>query len=180
MRKLLVTCLMIWTPGLGLADGLTTTYDDPVVMTPENTWTGPYAGVSYGRDDKITEMQQCFKLDTSKACDDPIFDKYPEFKRIEISSTESTEDLFGVFAGYRHDFGRIVAGVELGHMGEATTFEGQVGADLGRVLIYTLAGVNDDSDTIYGAGADVRLGRSLLLGVKATNEITTLRVGVKF
>ena len=133
MRKLFVTCLMIWTPGIGLADGLTVTYDDPTVMEPAETWTGPYVGVNYGRDDETVETQRCFKLDTEYPCDHPIFQQYPEFKRIETTSSSSSEDLFGVFAGYRHDFGRIVAGAELGHLGDVTTFEGQIGADLGRV-----------------------------------------------
>lgn len=178
MKAFLLASVMLAAPVY--ADGLTTVYDEPEVTKPAETWTGPYVGVNYGRDSTTTETIRCFKLDTPKDCNDPIFEEYPEFKRIETTSSTSTDDLFGVFAGYRHDFGRLVAGAELGHLGETTTLEGQLGADLGRVLIYGLAGANDDSNTIYGAGADIRLGRSILLGVKATNEVTTLRLGVKF
>ena len=45
MRKLFITCLMIWTPTLGMADGPAIPYDDPEVTKPASpTWTGFYAG----------------------------------------------------------------------------------------------------------------------------------------
>jgi hypothetical protein len=97
-------------------------------------------------------------------------------------------DEAGAFAGYRKDWGRIVGGVELGVTGDLATAEAQVGFDAGRVLIYGLAGygeINGEGGAIYGVGADVMLGKRVMIGVKAVAsdfgaEAVTARVGVRF
>jgi len=173
------------------ADGLTTQgLDDPEVMAPAKPaidWSGPYAGLSYGRTSTESTETKCFKLGQPKACDDPIFEYYPDLKEVQTTSSGSSTDQFGAFAGYRRDFGRVVGGLEVGSIGDMTSAEAQIGLDLGRALAYGFAGAADaggESGAIYGAGIDLLLGRGVLLGVKHTTgdlgDMTTIRVGVKF
>ena len=97
----------------------------------------------------------------------------------------------GAFLGYRHDFGRIVVGAEIGVNGDLKTLEAQVGLDLGKVLPYAFAGVGEldgESGNTYGVGADVALGKNLLVGVKTTRgefgdtdlSSTLVRVAIQF
>lgn len=112
------------------------------------------------------------------------------FQKMVGTTSETTED-FGAFLGYRHDFGRIVGGAEIGVNGDLRTLEGQVGLDLGKVLTYAFAGVGDldgVSGKTYGIGADMALGKNLLVGVKTTRgefgdtdlDSTLVRVAIQF
>jgi opacity protein-like surface antigen len=158
------------------ADGLTELgLDDPEVVAPANPsgdWTGLYVGLSYGRTSTEAEGVRCFKLGDPKDCNDPIFLQYPDFKVVERFTLESEDsDGAGAFLGYRHDFGNVVGGLELGVQNDLTTAEAQLGVDLGRLLVYGLAGAgefNDASGTVYGAGADFKLGKRLMIGAKYT------------
>lgn len=107
-----------------------------------------------------------------------------------ITSIESMDE-FGAFAGYRHDFGKIIGGVELGMIGDLASLEAQAGLDLGRVLPYVFAGAGQydgESGTVFGAGADLKIGQRLRVGIKHTVgefdnvdvESTALRVAFKF
>jgi len=183
-----------------LEKGLT----DPEVMKPRSDWGGPYVGLSYGRMNSLgsrTEYsEQCFKFDDiagKRFSDDPVdCATYvpPEgysVERVQVPgetvTTETSKDHVGAFLGYRHDFGRIVGGIEAGVLGDLKSLEAQGGVDLGNVLVYGLAGVGDADGTsgmIYGAGADLKLGKRLLLGIKHTtgdfHDSTSLRVGIRF
>lgn len=177
------------------ADGLTEKgLDDPEVTKPAQTWTGPYAGLSYGRSSKSSTSESCRKVFEgvdygAYPCDDPIFTYYPETKVIDSVTETSREGQAGAFVGYRKDFGwRMVGGVELGVLGEFRSLEAQAGLDLGRVLAYGLVGagqMDGESGMIYGAGADVKLGNRLFVGAKYVtgdfdDDVTTVRLGIQF
>lgn len=112
--------------------------------------------------------------------------------RPETGETKTVSiDEVGAFLGYRHDFGRIVVGAEIGMNGDLKTLEAQVGLDLGKVLPYAFAGVGEldgESGNTYGVGADVALGKNLLVGVKTTRgefgdtdlDSTLVRVAIQF
>lgn len=173
MKKLAI--LLSLLPTIAAADGLTTFgYDEPEVMKPQSEWTGFYAGLSYGRTNSSNELVRCFKLGQQKDCDDPIFDYYPEYKEIVKETTESSEDQLGGFLGYRHDFGRVVGGFEIGKIGDFSA-EAQIGLDLGQVLLYGVAG-----ESFYGAGADMKIGERFLIGLKYTDQVTSIRAGIRF
>ena len=178
MKKLAI--LLSLFPTIAVADGLTTLeLDDPEVMKPSSEWTGFYAGLSYGRKSSSEELVRCFKLGQPKDCDDPIFDYYPEYKEVVTETTESSEEDFGAFAGYRHDFGRVVGGFELGKLGDFTSAEAQLGLDLGQVLLYGVAGASED-ESFYGVGADMKIGERFLIGLKYTDQVTSVRAGIRF
>lgn len=190
------------------ADGLSALgLDDPEVTAPDRTsgdWTGFYAGLSYGRSEtsesRPTFAQRCYKLfegvrfvypgeDGPRLldCDDETFTFWgAEAETVDVPTGTITEtaktDSLGAFAGYRHDFGRIVGGVEIGVMDDQTTAEVQLGLDLGPVLAYGLAGSGDGM--IWGVGADVQIGKRLMVGAKVTDgdagRVATIRVGIRF
>lgn len=169
------------------ADGLGQTFTDPEVMRPAETWTGPYAALSYARvkgtkDTTVTtETTECFKLGTPYACDDPIFLQFPDFKdeRTTVTqstvTTETTDGAAGVVLGYRFDAGRIVPGVDLGIYGGDVVPGVSVGVDLGRVLPY--AHYSSDGAAL---GVDVRLGDRLTVGARAAEGSAAVMVGVKW
>ena len=112
-------------------------------------------------------------------------------KYLTKSFETTSENNFGAFLGYRHDFGRIVGGAEIGVNGDLRSLEAQVGLDLGKVLPYAFAGVGDldgVSGKTYGVGADMALGKNLLVGVKTTRgefddtdlSSTLVRVAIQF
>lgn len=178
MKKLAI--LLSLFPTIAAADGLTTLgLDDPEVMKPQSEWTGFYAGLSYGKTTSTEESFRCFKLGQPKDCDDPIFDYYPEYKEVVTETTESSDEDFGAFAGYRHDFGRVVGGFELGKLGGFTSAEAQLGLDLGQILLYGVAGASEE-ESFYGAGADMKIGERLLIGLKYTDQVTSVRAGIRF
>lgn len=151
---------------------------DPEVTRPaaaSGNWTGFYLGAEAYRETSTSEGQRCFKLGQPKDCNDPVFDYYPEYKVVETFSLKSTLQNAGAFVGYRHDFGRIVGGVEASAAGGQL----QLGLDLNRVLPYGFIGTGGT----YGAGVDLAPGKRLLIGVQHTagdEESTGLRVGWRF
>ena len=166
------------------ADGLNLGLTDPEVIRPAQTWTGPYAAISYARvkstRDTIvtTEVTECFKLDQPRACDDPIFLVYPDYKDERrtvtetVVTTETTDGVAGVVLGYRYDMGRIVPGVDLGIYGGEAVPGVSVGVDLGRVLPY--AHYSRDGAAV---GVDVRLGDRLTVGARAAEGSAAVMVG---
>lgn len=169
---------------------------EPVVVasaTPERDWTGPYAGLQF----------------------DPIVDG--NFDAPAAGRTATVDGaLFGVFGGYRFDFGNIVAGVELDYsLGEATinapagaggAFDvdvdrlvrlgGELGWDVGRVLVYGTAGFSDveisdsgggstgSNGYFYGIGADVLVADRVTVGVEVLQheftDFDSVGSGVEF
>lgn len=184
--KRLIAAILLSTALPAYADGPGLGIDDPEVIAPARAsgdWTGPYVGLSYGRSSTSSEGLRCFKIDQPKACNDPVFIYYPEFKRTESFSTEAGASDVGIFAGYRHDFGRVVGGAEVSVLGDQKAAEAQIGIDLGMAFAYGLGGV-DDTGAIYGVGVDLKVGKRLILGVKHQSgdlgDVTALRVGIQF
>lgn len=170
--KHIITALVISMPTMALADGLTEQgLRDPVVTPPAQDWTGPYAGLTYGRHETEKSETRCYKLGTEKDCNDPIFLVYPEYKEEVTTTSKTSSDETGVFAGYRHDFGLLVGGVEVSSL---ETAEVQMGVDAGRLLVYGYVGTDN------GLGIDARIGRRVLVGVRSNGEDTLLRVGIEF
>jgi len=167
------------------AGGLTEIIYEPTVAAPAETWTGLYGGLSYSHSSEKESSTECFKLGQPRACDDPVFDYYPEYKE-EVTTTSSTsKDSAGAFLGYRKDFGTLVLGGELGYSYDTLSAEAQVGLDAGRLLPYAFAGVTDDSDRTYGVGVDFALGHNLLVGLKSIKvdeapAVTSIRLGWRF
>ncbi len=204
MKRLLLSATILGLASTAaFADGLTSLgLDDPEVMAPPSVsgdWSGPYVGLSYGRtkaSSSVTEYsEQCFKKFNDSLgkwlSDDPVDCATYAPPEGDTVTTNSTSDAVGGFLGYRHDFGRIVGGAEIGVNGDLKTLEAQVGLDLGKVLPYAFAGVGDldgESGNTYGVGADMALGKNLMVGVKTTRgefgntelNSTLLRVAIQF
>lgn len=182
MKKLLLaTALAVVACSPAAADGLTTLgLDDPEVIAPlRPDWTGFYGGLSYGRVSTVTDSTKCVdQTKSAKPCVDVV------------TSTETSEDVIGGFVGYRHNVSLVVLGVEAGRFGDLTSLEAQAGLDFTNVLAYSFVGagsLDGEDGTVYGAGVDVALGKSLFVGVKHTignfdaeYDVTTARVGLKF
>jgi hypothetical protein len=128
---------------------------------------------------------------------DAILSVERKFKADEVNTITETVnqsmsmDDIGGFVGYRHDFGSLVGGVELGVLGELVTLEAQAGLDLGRVLPYLFVGAGEydgDSGSVYGVGTDIKVTETLMVGVKHTigdfgnseTKTTSLRVAIRF
>lgn len=192
MKSLLLTATLLASPVY--AGGPVFVPNDPVVTRPADTsgdWTGPYVGLSAAHTSDQTSRQECYKDRNGQLillpCDNDAFTEFGFVPVIKTITTGSSGTDVGAFAGYRHDFGRLVGGVEIGRIGDVTSAEVQLGLDMGRVLPYGLAGgawAGGESGTIYGAGVDVRLGQRWLVGIKHTTGdvggMTTLRVGIRF
>lgn len=189
MKRLLLSAALMFSALPAHADGLALQgLDDPEVTAPARAasdWNGVYIGVMGGRSGTETSETKCFKLGDERDCSDPVFVYYPEYLDTRTFTTGSETTEVGAFAGYRHEiFGNMVAGFEVGAIGDYKSAEGQIGLDLGgRALVYGLAGFGDngtDSGEIYGAGIDVKVGKRLLIGVKHTTDMTTARIGIQF
>ena len=104
----------------------------------------------------------------------------------------------GVFAGYNHDAGGFIIGVELAHTGdlgeaaydesfsfeETTDLKLKFGTTVGKSLIYGVVGAtrtsvsftdaeSDDESangTLFGVGAEMGLGQNGFLGVELLNR----------
>jgi opacity protein-like surface antigen len=88
--------------------------------------------------------------------------------------------IYGVHAGYLHDFGTIVAGVEASYtMYNSDVFpitgvaaiKGRAGLDLGRIQPYAFVGYGmafgvEDSGMVYGGGLDWAITDRLVLGAQ--------------
>ncbi len=166
---------VIVTAQLVKAGGLETPRIEPVVTPPAQAWTGPYAGASLGRVSSKTETVECFKLGVQKACNDQIFDHYPEYKIEVRTETKTSDERAGLLLGYRWDTGALVPGVELAlYDGEAIPGV-QLGLDLNRVLPY----VHYDAD---GAafGAEAKLTTHLSAGIRAGSNATAFTLSWGF
>lgn len=152
-----------------VADGFNPALADPEVIAPAQTWTGPYAGLSYSQSETTAETVRCFKLGQPRACDDPIFETYPDYKVAVRSSVTETDSRVGALVGYRWDLGRVVPGVE------ASSVSGlgvNLGLDLGDLLPYA------HYDRAGAAlGIEARLSRHLRAGVRAGNGTAALTIG---
>lgn len=174
--KPLLLALALATPAA--ADGFNPALADPEVIAPAPDWSGPYVGLTYGRASRDRETVECFKLGQPKACDDPIFLTYPDYKDERrtvtetIVTTETTDGAAGVVLGYRYDMGRIVPGVDLGIYGGEAVPGVSLGLDLGRVLPY--AHYSRDGAAL---GVDVRLGDRLTVGARAAEGSAAVMVG---
>lgn len=157
------------------ADGISTVLNDPEVAAPRDAWSGPYVGLSYGRVSETSETVQCFKLGEPKACDDPIFIYYPEFKEERRTVTEISDDVVGVIAGYRFDLGRVVVGGELGIYDDAVLPGVNLGFDLGNLLPY--AHYDRDGAAL---GIEARLSPRLTAGVRAGEGGAAVTIGWTF
>ena len=128
----------------------------PVIQTSNADWTGFYGGVSagYGWGDDAAE--------------------------------DADDATYGVFGGYTHDLGNWVVGGELEYaksdlenatvgVDDMTRLKLRAGYDLGKVVVYGIAGANyanatiggvDYSDTgvSYGIGADYALSDAVVAG----------------
>ncbi len=106
----------------------------PVMMTGSN-WTGAYAGATLG------------------------FGRF----RANQGAKDGNQGIAGVHAGYRHDFGTMVLGGELGYSKNDIGLKGgdnqinstvsaqmMLGADLGRSLAYVAGGVSRANGEIDG------------------------------
>lgn len=162
----------------GLEEGLS----DPVVTAPAkvNHWTGFYVGVAATQSTDEATGERCSKLGEPKACNDPIFDYYPEYKDVETFSIFTRDVEAGGFIGYRTG-DNLIFGVEAGKRG-LTYLEAQIGVNAGRVLPFLSIGASDEGES-YGGGIDVALGDRWLLGVAhrvANADYTSLRLGLRF
>lgn len=159
-RLALILTLTLATPSA--ADGFNPALNDPEVIAPAQTWTGPYVSLTYGRRASSRETVECFKLGQPKACDDPIFEVYPDYKVELRSTTAMTTSRAGILLGYRWDMGRVVPGAELGiHDGKVIPAV-SLGLDLGKLLSY--AHLDRDGAAF---GVEARLSPRLSGGIRA-------------
>eukprot|EP01013_Petalomonas_cantuscygni_P031018 TRINITY_DN57138_c0_g1_i1.p2 TRINITY_DN57138_c0_g1~~TRINITY_DN57138_c0_g1_i1.p2 ORF type:complete len:189 (-),score=50.79 TRINITY_DN57138_c0_g1_i1:31-597(-) len=129
----------------------------PVVMAPSVDWTGFYLGAGVGK--------------------------------VSVEGDGGFEDDgtgYAIHGGYLYDIGTVVLGGELDY-GQATLdasdgeldvlrLKGRVGYDAGSFMPYATAGVarlnsddfgiDDESGTVYGLGADYAVTDSLLVGAE--------------
>jgi hypothetical protein len=163
---------LILSAAPALAGGPVAVLDDPEVMKPAATWSGPYVGLSYGRVTSTAETVECFKLGQPKACDDPIFAYYPEYKVEVRTQTETSDSSAGVLLGYRFDMGRVVPGVELALQDGGAVPGINLGLDLGNLLPY--AHLDRDGAAL---GIEARLSPRLTAGVRAGKAGASITVG---
>lgn len=157
------------------ADGLQPGLTDPVVTAPRQAWTGPYIGLSYGRTSSTAETVECFKLGQPRACDDPVFIEYPDYKVEVRTETDSSDSIAGILLGYRFDMGRMVPGIELGIYDGKVLPGAQIGIDLGNVLPFA----HYDSDGA-AVGIEAKLSPRLSLGARAGKDHAALTVSWGF
>lgn len=177
MRRILATCAAALLAAPAFAGGLAPAPEPveivPVIPAPQPSadWSGFYAGLRAGTAD---------------------------FEATSGGSTSSRTlptdgSFYGGFAGYRHDFGRIVIGGELRYSDASgvdnpqfdgieneslTTVMLQAGYDMGRVLPFvgiggarlasTVFGSSmSDNGIAYGIGVDFMVSQRFMLGVDA-------------
>ena len=148
----------------------TTLAPEPVVQAPVmaapapagNDWTGFYAGAQVGYGDVSTN-----------------------------AAVSGDGALYGLHAGYNHDFGSVVAGGEVdydwsdisltggaGDIDSVARAKVRLGYDAGRVLVYGTGGfaqaetsaLGDDDGTFFGAGADYMISPSTVVGLEYLNH----------
>lgn len=157
------------------ADGLQPGLTDPVVTAPAEAWTGPYVGLAHARKTSSTEKVECFKLGQPRACDDPVFVYYPEYKVEVRTEVETSDDVTGILLGYRFDMGHLVPGVELGIYDGKVLPGAQIGIDLGNVMPFA----HYDSEGA-AIGIEAKLSPRLSLGARAGKDNAALTVSWGF
>ena len=114
--------------------------------------------------------------------------------RDTVDGTETVtreQTAYGAFAGYRHDFGTLVGGGEIGMLGDLVSAQATLGIDAGRALPYLFAGAGSydgDNGAVYGLGVDIAIGERWMVGVQqtfgdfyeTTLTATSLRAGIRF
>ncbi len=180
MRRFGLNTALLLLPLPVLAGGNAPQPAPPPLIVPQPTtdWTGFYAGGQV----------------------DALFDGLLSDGGAPLADIEGT--LYGGFVGYRHDLGTLVLGVEADAMfgtlsaaGVGGNFPiadddigttllrlgGEVGADLGNVLVYGTAGAAwiewessgatlDGDGYFWGAGVDVLVSESMTIGVEALHH----------
>ena len=173
MRALVTSCIFALAAGRALAGGLAEPSAPPAVIpaAPASTdWSGAYAGLQFGilTNGDLTSPGGDFTVDGN---------------------------VYGVFGGYRYDFGQFVVGGEIDYMigsGDVTDAIGAVtptdfdrlvrvgveaGFDAGRALVYATAGYamidlgfaagsTDSSGHFYGVGLDFLATDRVVVGAE--------------
>ncbi len=171
LASVAVTALSVPAFAGGLAPAPAPIQMTPVIPAPQPTadWSGFYVGLRAGIADFETELSPRYTIPTDG-------------------------NFYGGFAGYRHDFGRVVVGGELRYSDisdisgpmlppgftndSMTTAMLQVGYDLGRALPFIGVGAARLATTspggsvtgdgmVYGIGLDYRVSDRFTVGVDA-------------
>jgi opacity protein-like surface antigen len=176
---LAILSLLLASPALADGDATQPALVPAPAPAAAPSWTGFYVGVQYEGHPTLDESQDGFGF---------------------VSDYGGT--LVGAFGGYRHDFGRVVLGAELDYVRGAFErdkvapfvfvlpgfdnpfvnlfrFGGEVGVDLGNVLVYAAAGtanieinyggvfgLYESTGSFYGLGIDYRINDHLVFGVE--------------
>lgn len=149
------------------------------VERPAFSWTGFYAGGTIGKQSvDLTKDEQAKVGWTGGGF--PIYEAF----KTKIDDSDTT---YGVFAGYRHQFGnRVVAGAEASYTRTGKLFtedwqdsqtvetwavEGQLGYAIGRALPYAAAGyaqVEGEDALSVSLGLDYAITDRVIIGAKYT------------
>lgn len=145
------------------------------VERPAFSWTGFYAGGTIGKQSvDLTKDEQAKVGWTGGGF--PIYETF----KTKIDDSDTT---YGVFAGYRHQFGnRVVAGAEASYTRTGKLFEdsraietwaveGQLGYAIGRALPYAAAGyaqVEGEDALSVSLGLDYAITDRVIVGAKYT------------
>lgn len=154
------------------ADGFSPALTDPEVIAPRAAWSGPYVGLTYSRVTETSETVECFKLGQPRACDDPVFAYYPEYREEIRTQIETSDNAAGVLLGYRFDLGRVVPGVEVALYDGAAVPGVSLGLDLGGLLPY----VHMDRDG-PALGIEVKLSPRISAGVRGGENGAAVTLG---
>ncbi|WP_425098315.1 outer membrane protein [Tropicibacter sp. S64] len=149
--------------GMAMAGSLEDPVVEPVATTPvavapvmpSGDWTGPYAGLSFG------------KLD------------------MEAGGVQDDGTVYGLFGGYDYDFGQFVAGAELEYqatddfdlggvdVNDVWRLKARGGYDAGPALLYATAGyawadtgIGDAEGAVYGVGMDYKVTERFTVGAE--------------
>lgn len=155
------------------ADGFSPALADPEVIAPRAAWSGPYVGLTYSRVTETSETVECFKLGQPRACDDPVFTYYPEYREEIRTQIETSDNAAGVLLGYRFDLGRLVPGAEIAFYDGDAVPGVSLGVDLGNLLPY----VHMDRDGA-ALGFEARLSPRISAGVRAGDGGAALTIGL--
>ncbi len=203
MLRLTVSAVALAIASPAFATGFVTPPAPPAIVPVEQDWTGAYIGVQIEGFDRFDSFQ---------------FD----------NAVDGYEGTFsGLFAGYRFDLGDIVIGAEVDYVTgsldrtfvapgviiigpgdidvEITRIGGEIGYDLGDILIYGTAGTAqlqltnfaasfEGSGMFYGFGVDYRVSDRVMVGAEVLQntfddfevapgleyEVTTFGLNVAF
>ena len=145
------------------------------VERPAFSWTGLYAGGTIGKQSVDLTKDEQAKVGWTGGG----FPIYESFK----TRMDDSDTTYGVFAGYRHQFGsRVVAGAEASYTRTGKLFEdsqtvetwaveGQLGYAIGRALPYAAAGyanVEGEDALSVSLGLDYAITDRVIIGAKYT------------